>query len=346
MNHHELYMQRCFDLARLGEAHVAPNPMVGAVLVAEGQIIGEGWHEAYGQAHAEVNAVASVPQKYRHLLPKSTLYVSLEPCCIFGRTPPCTDLIKQHNIPKVVVSCLDLTPEVSGHGVQLLRAAGVEVITGVLETKGRQLAAIRNTFVRAHRPYIVLKYARTRHNIFAKDKTEQTWLTGPYFRRLTHRWRTETQAILVGSTTVIADNPRLTDRYFNGPQPLRIVIDRNQKTQISAHVFQDGAPTLLVTSKQDTRTFPTAVTCLKLNSEQPTLPILMAYLYDHKISHLTVEGGAYTITQFVDAKLWDEARVATSPRFLSEGILAPILPVSPTRTFSLDKDQLEVYYAP
>jgi diaminohydroxyphosphoribosylaminopyrimidine deaminase/5-amino-6-(5-phosphoribosylamino)uracil reductase len=224
-NPDEHFMQRCFDLACLGAGATSPNPVVGAVIVHQNRIIGEGYHMAYGKAHAEVNAVRSIRAEDRHLLKQATLYVSLEPCNIHRNTPPCTLLILEESIPRVVVSTVDHTPGVDGSGLARLRAAGVEVTVGVLEKEGQRLSQARNTFITRHRPYILLKYAQSANGIFAPEDNRQLWLTNPYSKRLVHKWRSEASAILVGANTAIADNPRLNNRLYYGKSPVRVILD-------------------------------------------------------------------------------------------------------------------------
>ncbi|MDX1667650.1 MAG: bifunctional diaminohydroxyphosphoribosylaminopyrimidine deaminase/5-amino-6-(5-phosphoribosylamino)uracil reductase RibD, partial [Saprospiraceae bacterium] len=238
------WMRRCFELARLGAGRVSPNPMVGAVLVSDGRIIGEGYHQAYGEAHAEVNAIRSVIPEERDLISRSTLYVSLEPCCVYGKTPPCTDLIIRHEIPRVRVSCLDLSPQVSGKGIGLLREAGIDVQVGLLSEEGRKLASTRTTYVLRKRPYIILKFAVTSDGIFCPGDELQYWITQPATKRLVHRWRSECDAILVGRKTAIIDNPRLDNRHFHGPSPLRIVIDPRSTLTDEIELFSGDPPTL------------------------------------------------------------------------------------------------------
>lgn len=336
-------MQRCFDLARQGAGFVSPNPMVGAVLVHQDRIIGEGFHQAYGQAHAEVHAIGSVAPRDRSLLTQATLYVSLEPCCIFGKTPPCTNLILEHRIPRVVISCLDQTPGVAGQGVAILQAGGIEVTVGVLEEQGLQLAQIRNTFVAEHRPYVLLKYAQTRSGTFAPAPPRQHWITGPYSQRLVHRWRQHTDAILVGAMTAMVDNPALTNRFFRGKQPLRIVVDPERRVPPDRTIFQDGGATLLLTDERDPRAYSATVEQLPLTWDKPWIPQLFTSLVEKKITHLTVEGGASILTQFLKGNHWDEARVFTGQAEIERGIPAPIMPVSPVAEYQLDQDRLCVY---
>ncbi len=342
---HEGYLRRCFDLARLGAGNVSPNPMVGAVLVHEGRIIGEGFHQQYGQAHAEVNAVNSVRPEDRPLLSQSTLYVSLEPCCIFGKTPPCTDLILQHRIPKVVISCLDQTPGVAGKGVNILRAAGVEVITGVLETEGKHLVAIRNTFVTAHRPYIILKFAKTKDHFMATEDGHQFWITNARSKRLVHRWRSEIDAILVGTRTAQSDNPELTTRHYFGKSPLRVVLDRDLRLSDQLRMFNGETPTVVFT--QSHSFVPQKnLEYIPVSFDSDLVPTILTHLAERKCTSLMVEGGARVLQSFLDAGLWEEARVFTGNRYLLRGIPAPVIPAAPAFTQRLADDSLEVFFNP
>jgi diaminohydroxyphosphoribosylaminopyrimidine deaminase/5-amino-6-(5-phosphoribosylamino)uracil reductase len=322
---HETYMRRAFQLARLGAGTVAPNPMVGAVIVHEGRIIGEGWHRQYGRAHAEVNAVASVRPEDRCLLVASTLYVSLEPCCIHGNTPPCTDLVIREGIPRVVLSCTDDTPGVDGLGVRKLREAGVEVIEGILLSEGRWLARRRNVFVREKRPYVMLKWAQSADGHIGRSG-ERVWLTGPLAQRLSHRWRTEEAAILVGAKTMTADDPALTARLWPGRSPLRIGLDLNGRSSEKLRFFDGSAPTLLVTG-QTRPELPGHVGQYVWEKGRPFswALFLERLAVEHKVQSLIVEGGSSTIESLVSEGLWDEARVFTAPVALGSGILAPRL---------------------
>lgn len=320
---HATYIHRCFDLARLGAGSVAPNPMVGAVFVYENRIIGEGWHRQYGHAHAEVNAVQSVKPEDLHLIGKSTLYVSLEPCCIHGNTPPCTDLILRHRIPKVVISCLDQTPAVSGRGVEILRNAGVEVLTGILKEPGEALSAFRNTFVTAQRPYIILKFARSKDG-FMGVPGKQVWISNEYSQRLVHKWRSEIDAFLVGTRTALTDNPNLTNRFWFGKSPLRIVLDRN--LSIPGHYFLlDKTSNTWVITEVDKPSENPNLVFVNLKFDETFLPGLLHRLFEHKISSMMVEGGAATLASFIESGWWDEARIFTGNKTLGAGIEAPII---------------------
>lgn len=320
---HEKYIRRTFQLAKLGAGNVSPNPMVGAVLVYNNSIIGEGYHQQYGQAHAEVNALKSVRDEDRHLIKASTLYVSLEPCCIFGRTPPCTNLIIENKIPKVVISCLDLTPKVAGHGVKILQNAGVEVLFGILEKEGQWLSRYRSTFVTKQRPHIILKFAQSQDG-FMGQSGKQIWITNALTKRYVHKLRAEVDTILVGSNTAKTDNPQLTNRLYKGKSPLRIVLNKQQNLPSSLNIFQADTPTWWVNEKTD-KTLSNTTKLVKIDFNKQLLPTLMQRLYSANYSSLLVEGGATTLQHFIDANLWDEAHIFTGSKVLGKGIKAPIL---------------------
>ncbi|MDX1943143.1 MAG: bifunctional diaminohydroxyphosphoribosylaminopyrimidine deaminase/5-amino-6-(5-phosphoribosylamino)uracil reductase RibD [Saprospiraceae bacterium] len=341
MNQDELYIQRCFDLARLGAGNVSPNPMVGAVLVYENHIIGEGFHQKYGEAHAEVNAVNSVKPADRALIEQSTLYVSLEPCCIYGRTPPCTNLIIKHKIPKVIISCLDQTPGVAGQGVQLLRNHGVEVITGILEAQGQELVRFRNHFVTRNRPYVVLKFAQTLDG-FMGLPDEQIWISNEFSKRLVHKWRSEVDAILIGTKTALIDNPQLNNRLYFGKSPLRIVLDRNLILPQHLHIFDQNQPTLIVTENSSLKP-ASSLPYLELNFEDDFLNQLLKHLHQQKITTLLVEGGSKILQSFIEQDLWDEAYVFIGNKTIVKGIPAPTLPGPVIARFSLGSDQMIRY---
>ncbi len=339
---YENYIQRCFDLARLGVSNVAPNPMVGAVLVYEDRIIGEGWHQKHGEAHAEVNAVNSVSPADRHLIEKSTLFVSLEPCNIFGKTPPCTDLILRHKIRKVVISCLDQTPEVSGRGVELLRKAGVDVITGILQEKGEALTNIRHTFVSKKRPYILLKFAQSKDGYMGRDG-QQIWISNAFSKRIAHRLRSQLSAILVGTNTALTDNPRLDTRHWFGRSPLRIVIDRERKVP-DTHFLMDGSQKTWVITEDATQpeNCPPNLHFIRMKFDENLHGQLLARLFDEKITSLLVEGGAATLQSFIDIGLWDEAVIFTGNKMLGEGIEAPKISGTVTEEYPVAGDVLTI----
>ncbi|MEN0006229.1 MAG: bifunctional diaminohydroxyphosphoribosylaminopyrimidine deaminase/5-amino-6-(5-phosphoribosylamino)uracil reductase RibD [Bacteroidota bacterium] len=338
----EIYMQRAFDLALKGAGKVSPNPMVGAVLVHEGTIIGEGYHQQYGGPHAEVNAVRSVKQEQQQFIADSTMYVSLEPCCIYGKTPPCTNLILKNGIKRVVIASQDKTPGVFGQSRKILKEAGVEVHFGVLQATGDQISKIRNIFVEENRPYVILKYARNQHG-FIGEVDQQVWISNNYSKRLVHRWRGEVDAILVGTNTVLIDNPRLTNRHYFGKQPLRIILDRQLRIPTSAYVFDESTPTLILTAMAIT---PPP----KDNVEYVTIDFtalakqLFELAYQRNLSTLMIEGGAQILQYFAANNAWNEARVFTGSQSIKNGIPAPNLQRRPTHTFDIAGDRLEIYF--
>jgi len=336
----ELYMRRCFELARLGQGTVAPNPMVGAVIVHGDRIIGEGYHKRYGQDHAEVNAVQAVRDEHRYLLPDSTLYVSLEPCSFHGNTPACTDLILRERIPRVVVSCLDLTPEVSGQGVRRLREQGVEVEVGLLAEQGRALAQSRNVFVTQQRPFVTLKYAQTSNGYFAPSGNRQFWISNAYSKRLVHRLRAEHAAIVVGTRTARIDNPQLNNRLYGHRSPLRIVLDRTLVLPPDLRVFDGSQPTVVVTERE-AKDRPN-LSYWQLDFRR-LLPQLLQRLFQEKIGTLLVEGGVTLLRQFIEQEQWDTAYVFTGNAQLSDGLPAPLLPYGPKSQIQLAGDQLSYF---
>lgn len=341
MNKAERYMSRCLELARKGLGNAAPNPLVGAVLVYEDRIIGEGFHQKYGQAHAEVNAVKSAAA-HLALLPKSTLYVSLEPCCFHGKTPACTSLILQHKIPKVIISALDETPQVDGKGVNILRKAGVEVVTGVLKEEGEALARARGVFVRQQRPYIILKFAKSPDGYLGKIN-EKIWITNAFSKRLVHKWRGEIDAIMVGTNTAQTDNPALTNRLFYGKNPLRIVLDREARLSPNLQLFDAIAPTLVVSEERELPYQKPSIQLFTHTFDKQLLPDLLRYLHQQQIGNLMIEGGKQLLESFIAQNLWDEARVFTGTKVLGNGIAAPRIAAKPYKGYNLGKDKLEVY---
>lgn len=316
------YMHRCIQLARLGAGSVSPNPMVGAILVHEGRIIGEGWHRRYGEAHAEVNVVRAAAQADRLLIPQSTLYCSLEPCFHHGKTPPCVDLILEQKIPRVVISNTDPNPLVAGQSIKKLRESGVEVTTGILESEGQYLNRAFFTWILKKRPHVVLKWAQSSDGFIAR-KGERTAISGPLIQRLAHRWRSESDAILVGTTTALTDNPRLDNRLYSGKSPLRIALDFTAKIPDSAFLLDDSIPTWILGPARHS-CFQNTI-FINITAEN-WIPALLQELYESKQAILLVEGGANTLAQFLDAGLWDEIRVIQNPRRLSAGVEAPVVP--------------------
>ncbi len=317
-------MQRCFELAQYGAGNVAPNPMVGAVLVYNDAIIGEGYHAQYGQAHAEVNCINSVPADKKALINKSTLYVSLEPCAHFGKTPPCADLIIAYKIPRVVIGCKDSFDAVDGKGIEKLKAAGIEVITGVLEAEALDLNKRFFTFYSKHRPYIILKWAQTADAKIAGNSTERLYISNDITNRLAHKWRSEAAAVLIGTNTALKDNPALTIRLVPGNNPVRLVIDKQMQLPSSLHLFDGSVKTIVYNLwKAEEKA---NVHFFKADRDRSIIKQIMQHLYEIKLQSVIVEGGAKLLQSFIDAGLWDEARIITNTTLkIKEGLAAPVL---------------------
>jgi len=337
------YMQRCLQLAALGAGRVAPNPLVGAVLVFEGRIIGEGYHQQYGGPHAEVNCLQSVKPEDRHLVPQSTLFVSLEPCAHFGKTPPCADLIIREQIKEVWIGCRDPFPLVDGKGIEKLKAAGVQVHLGLLEQECREQNRRFFTFHQKKRPYIILKWACTSDGFMASAPGQPRLLiSNDYSNRLVHQWRSEEAAILVGSGTVLADDPQLTNRLWPGPSPVRVVLDRSLRLPQHLQVFDGSQRTLVFnTQKQDTRGsveyYPV--------KEEGFIEGVWQSLHQLTIQSVLVEGGQTLLQALLDAGYCDEIRVIRSAQvWAKEGLRAPQLKnVQPLAVTRLDNDTIEIY---
>lgn len=340
---HILYMNRCLQLAKLGEGYAAPNPMVGAVLVHDNTIIGEGYHQQYGQAHAEVNCINSISAEKRHLIPQSTLYVSLEPCAHFGKTPPCADLIVQHKIPKVVIACLDAFAKVNGLGIQKLQDAGIEVITGVLEKEALELNKRFFCFHKNKRPYIILKWAQTADGFIAKENYEAIAISNEYSNRWVHKMRANEMAIMIGANTALHDKPSLTARKWPGKNPVRIFIDKQLKIEAGAALYKEDAAVIVVNEVTEKQGGP--IHFFKIDTNKAMLPQLMKLLFEKNITSLLVEGGSRLLKTFVDADVWDEAYIITNKNLqLSSGIAAVQLPEEKLiNSFSISTDTVDHY---
>ncbi len=305
--------------------------MVGAVIVHNDLIIAEGYTSAYGGNHAEVNAINAVKDK--SLLTKCTLYVTLEPCSHFGKTPPCSDLIVKHKIPNVVIGCIDDNPEVAGKGIAKLKASGCNVIVGVLEAECKAHHKRFFTFHNKKRPYIILKWAETADGFMApikKDEKKPVWITNKYSRQLVHKWRAEEQAILVGTNTVTEDNPSLTVRDWSGENPIRVVLDRTSKLNSDYSIFNDEAKTLRVTNKD-------------IDFEKPIAIQIADVLFKQNINSIIIEGGSQTLQTFIDENLWDEARVFTGNTSFKTGIKVPELIGNLISESQIKNDLLKIY---
>jgi diaminohydroxyphosphoribosylaminopyrimidine deaminase/5-amino-6-(5-phosphoribosylamino)uracil reductase len=325
----ELYMSRCLQLARIAGGHVAPNPMVGAVLVCDDLIIGEGYHEHFGGDHAEPNAIHSV--KDPELLKNATMYVSLEPCSYYGKTPPCADLIVSCGIPRVIIGTLDPNPKVSGRGVEILRKAGVEVTVGVMEDECRELNKRFFIFQEQKRPYVLLKWAQTRDGFIDRIRTDASesplLISNNITKQLTHKMRSENQAILVGANTVLLDNPTLTVRNWSGKSPVRIAIDRQGRIPENFNILDGSIPTLVFTEKEKLN--KNRVEFIQINFDADNLKTILNEIYRRNINSVMVEGGASILNSFIEAGLWDEANIEVSPVKITEGVKAPVLDLQP-----------------
>lgn len=342
---HRVFMQRCIDLALLGSSYTSPNPMVGAVVVHNGVIIGEGWHRKYGESHAEVNAIQSV--KDPSLLSSSTLYVSLEPCAHYGKTPPCASLIIKHKIPKVVIGCIDTFSKVSGKGILMLKESGIEVLSGVMEHECRILNKRFFCFHEKKRPYIILKWAQSADGFIDKkreintiSKAQPNWITNATTKRLVHKWRAEEDAILIGRRTAQNDNPSLTTRVWPGENPTRILIDQQSKIGDSYHLMDDKNPTIVISEvfKKD----KTQTSYVQINFSPLDLDLILKKLHEKNILSVIIEGGCFTLQSFIKKNLWDEARVLIGAVSFKEGLKAPMLDL-PYHEKELDKDYIRFY---
>lgn len=345
VNDFDQYMKRCLLLAAKGLGKVAPNPMVGCVIVHNNQVIGEGFHQQFGHPHAEVNAINSVADPF--LLPESTLVVNLEPCSHHGKTPPCAELIIQKKIKRVVIGCKDPFPQVAGGGIKKLKEAGIEVITDVLHDECRELNKRFFTFYEKKRPYIILKWAQTSDKLISRVwpfKKEDNWITSPESKSLVHQWRAEEQAIMIGTNTAILDNPELTVRLAEGENPIRIVIDEHLSIPLSHHVFSPDSRTWIFTAlKAENQEH---VTYFKTDFSKNILPFVMQILFDQKILSLIVEGGAHLLNSFIEDGLWDEARIFTAEKKFVTGIPAPKIEGREVSVLNYGTDELRILRNP
>ena len=340
MNTNEKYIRRCIELAQNGLGTTYPNPMVGSVIVYDGKIIGEGWHKKSGEPHAEVNAVNSVKDK--SLLKKSTIYVSLEPCSHFGKTPPCCNLIIENKIPNVVIGTVDPNIKVAGNGIKKLLEAGINVTVGVLENECNELNKRFFTFHEKKRPYIILKWAESQDGFIAPlTKLEQkpVWITNEFSRQLVHKWRSEEQAILVGTSTVIDDNPKLDVRDWTGNNPVRIVLDQNNRIPKDSHIFNNQVKTI-VFSKSNTSINKENSNFEVIDFGQNIAKQIIDVLHRHQIQSVIIEGGRETLQTFINENLWDEARIFIGNNSFEKGITAPIIVLKNSTKYTVGNDTL------
>jgi len=330
-DNHEFFMRRCIELAASGLGNTSPNPMVGSVLVRNGKIVGEGYHRIYGQAHAEVNAIQSVVDS--ELLKNSTLYVNLEPCSHFGKTPPCAELIASLHIPRIVIGTPDPNPLVLGKGIEILKKAGCEVISGILPMECEELNKRFFTYHRQERPYIILKWAETADHFIDKLRTENDkpeWITNQACRILVHKWRSEEQAVMIATNTAIMDNPQLNVREWIGKNPVRIVLDDHLRLPHSLNIFDGTIKTIVYTYQEKGFEIPN-VEYVKINPDLDKINFIFNHLYCNKILSIIVEGGAKFADFLIERNLWDEARIFYGKSLFHNGIKAPklnLLPIS------------------
>jgi diaminohydroxyphosphoribosylaminopyrimidine deaminase / 5-amino-6-(5-phosphoribosylamino)uracil reductase len=341
---HEFWMNRCLQLAMNGLGSVSPNPMVGCVIVHGDEVIGEGFHRKYGKAHAEVNAIGAVRDHEK--LKASTLYVNLEPCSHYGKTPPCAELIIKSNIPKVVIACKDPYEEVSGKGIQLLMDAGIEVVSGVLESEAKELNRRFFTFQIKKSPYIILKWAQTLDGFIdsvrpTDREAAPVWITNEELRVIVHKWRTEEDAIMVGTNTALMDNPRLTARDWEGRNPLRIVIDRDLSLPDNLHLFDQSTPTIVLTGKKKQK--QENLEYLQLDFKHDIIDVLLKELFNRNIQSLIIEGGKQLLESFINSGLWDEARILTGAKRFGRGVKAPEFPFIPEVESVFREDRISIY---
>lgn len=341
----EKYMQRCLDLARMGQGNTGINPMVGAIIVYNGKIIGEGYHKKFGDRHAEANAINSIKDK--SVLEKSTLYVNLEPCSHSGKTPPCSELIIRYNIPRLVISTIDPNSIVSGKGVAQLKSNSVKVKVGILEKEAVKLNKRFFTYYGKNRPYITLKWAQTKDNYIDKDSEKKkagklNWISSHISRILVHKWRSEEQSIMVGTTTALLDNPSLNTRLWNGNNPVRLVLDRNLKLPQNLKIFDGAIKTLVFTEKKAVS--GNNIEFINVNYNDQLLEEILEILFQRGIQSILVEGGKMLIESFIKKDLWDEARVIIGNKDFHSGIPAPVIQKEHDRQIILDYDKILFFF--
>lgn len=335
MEDHNYFMQKCIDLAKKGIGNVSPNPLVGSILVYNGKIVGKGYHDKYGNQHAEVNAINSIKDK--SILKNSILYVNLEPCSHYGKNPPCSDFIIKHNIPKVIIGCVDTFSKVNGNGIKRLINSGVDINIGILENKCRELNKRFFTFHEKKRPYIILKWAETYDGFIApKKQIKPIRISSNRSKSLVHKWRAEEDSILIGRITAEMDNPILTVRnYHKGDNPIRIVIDKELKLPSNLNIFNSESKTLIFNNIKTDVNNSNIFIKVSFNN---LINNILKELYKLNIQSLIVEGGTITLESFIKENLWDEARVFTSKKHLHDGVIAPIIDNS-----KLSVDKIERY---
>ncbi len=343
MNEHRTYMLRCLELAKNGFGNVAPNPMVGCVIVHNGIVIGEGFHQKYGEAHAEVNAINSV--KNKTLLSEATVYVNLEPCSHHGKTPPCADLLINHRVKEVIIAGTDPNPLVAGKGIEKLKNVGIKVTVGILEDEAKALNKRFFCYFTKKRPYIILKWAKTLDGFMDIDRSQagnnlKYWITNDELKILVHKWRSEEAAIMVGTNTALNDNPQLNIRYWHGNQPLRLIIDENLSLPKILHLFDQQHPTVVFTAKKEESKHNLTYHCLDFSNN--LLQQMLNYLYETKITSVIVEGGNELLQSFIEQGLWDEARILTGNKYFGKGLKAPKIQGKIVLDKLINEDRIEI----
>lgn len=339
-----VFMWRCIALAKLGGDNVAPNPLVGAVLVHDEKIIGEGYHQKYGETHAEVNCINSVAEENKKLISSSTLYVSLEPCAHFGKTPPCADLIIKNKIPKVVIGCKDVFTKVDGKGIEKLKNVGIAVTTGILEDECKMLNKRFFTFHMHHRPYIILKWAQTADGKIAANNNERLIISNEFTNRSVHKWRSEEAAILIGTNTALLDDPSLTTRLWQGKNAIRLVLDMNLRLPKSLKLFDEEAPTIIFNKiKNDENK---NVLFVKIDEQKNIIQQILEVCYQKNIQSILVEGGAKLLQSFIDQNLWDEGRRIENGQWsMVNGVGAPQLSnFTQTNSENIFDDRIDYFF--
>lgn len=344
-NSDELYMSRCLTLAKLGSTWVAPNPMVGCVIVWNDMIIGEGYHEKFGGNHAEINAIQNVKIEDRSKINEATLYVNLEPCSHFGKTPPCADSIIKYAFKKVIIGCIDLSSHVCGKGINKLKEAGIDVVIGILENECIDLNKRFFTFQAKKRPYITLKWAQTKDNFIdqLRDNASQKgifWISNPETQSLVHLWRSEEHAILVGWKTVNNDNPSLNVRKLNGKNPIRVILDSNLKSDKQSTVFTDDGEKTIVLNKLKNEVIHNTK---YIQLDNITTKTILEALHKEGILSVLVEGGRETLQHFIDDQVWDETKIIVSESMLNQGLKAPVISGVPTHSYNYSTDTIFTY---
>ncbi len=337
-------MQRAIELAKLGVGSVSPNPQVGCVIVHNNIIIGEGWHQKFGGPHAEIHALNSVTNKW--LLKESTFYVTLEPCSHFGKTPPCANALIEHGIKQVVIGITDPNPLVSGKGIKLLNDAGINVITDLLKNECADLNKRYITYINQKRPYVILKWAQTNDGFIAPDKNElsdtefekQKQISAATVQKITHRWRTQEDAFMVGTNTALIDNPKLSARHWQGRNPKRVVLDLNNRLSKSLCLFDGTQPTFVFVYEENQTESTYNMTYIPITRKKDLVPQILTELYKQQIQSLVIEGGAQILQTFIDSNVWDEAIIIKAPHQLTQGVKAPTLVGKTKESFLIENN--------